>query len=126
MKPNKELKKKLLQGAERNKISFEIEFDDYIKSLKLSRSVEGIMKAKQSFLINLIKKIPLGMANCYFCLLTSSILGFNSCNNCQWSKFHGGTCCTPNSDYHKIQDLRFQLQGAIEWLYYKGEKYKEV
>ena len=125
MRPNKEIKKKLIQTANRGKIEFEIEFDDYIKALKLSRSVEGIMRAKQSFLTNLVKNLPLGTSNCYFCLLHEPIPGFGSCNNCQWSKFHG-TCCTPDSDYHKIEDLRMQLKGAIEESYYKGEKYKEV
>ncbi|GAI26271.1 unnamed protein product, partial [marine sediment metagenome] len=92
--------------------------------LNLSRSVEGIMKAKQKLLINILKNMPLGTSNCYFCLLNSPILGFDGCKTCQWGKFHGGTCCTPNNDYHKIQDLRLELQGAIEELYYKGEKYK--
>lgn len=120
MKPNQEIKKKLIQGANRNKIDFEIEFDDYIKAIKSARSVEKIMVAKQELVINMIKNLPLGVANCYFCLQR-----LNRCKDCQWSKYHKD-CCELDGDYRIIQDLRKQLKVAIGELYYKGEKYKNV
>ncbi|GAJ14393.1 unnamed protein product [marine sediment metagenome] len=122
MKPDKEIKKKLIQGANRNKIDFEIEFDEYIKAIKSARSVEKIMIAKQTLLINMIKNLPLGVLNCYFCLCKNLPFGGN-CTTCPWAKYHS-QCSIFNSDYRIIQDLREQLKGAIGELYYKGEKYK--
>lgn len=120
MKPNQEIKKKLIQGANRNKIDFEIELDNYIEAIKSARSVEKIMIAKQTLIINMITSLPLGVANCYFCLES-----YSSCTDCQWAKYHKD-CCKPNGDYRRIQNLRSQLTVAIRECYYRGEKYKNV
>lgn len=123
MKPNKEIIEKLLRNLEYCHAEFNDIFSEYSQKLKTAESIERVMVAKQSFLLSITKNIPLGTANCYFCLQYSPRIGFEGCKNCQWGKVHG-TCYTQNSDYLKIQNLRVEFQKAIEELYYKGEIYK--
>lgn len=124
MKPNKEIKKELIQAGKDTKMRYDIICEDYIKSLRLARSVEKIMIAKKRLLMSIVGNLPLGISNCYFCLLKSvRNLGF-TCETCQYAKYHGD-CGDENGDYHKIQSLNTELRKVV-MEYYRNEKYKNI
>ena len=96
-------------------------FDRYVRQLNLARSVEGIMRAKQRFLVDLSCALPTDSGDCYFCVLQK-----NSCWGCEYSGHHGKCMDNNLSDFSKLRIAKQELINVLRNAYYKGEKYKEV
>ena len=121
MRHDSRIKKKLVVGIKEAKQTYIEIFNEYIKELNLARSVEGIMKAKQRFLVDLSCALPTDSSDCYFCVMLQV-----ECRNCEYAKYHGRCVDNTSSDFAK---LRLAKQGLINVLrndYYKGEKYNET
>lgn len=121
MRHDLETKRKLMVNIGETKQIYIRIFDKYIKELNLARSAEGIMKAKQKFLVDLSCALPTNSGDCYFCLLYSV-----NCNLCEYVKHHGRCCYNSNSDFAKLRLAKQELIDVLRKSYYKGEKYNEA
>ena len=123
MKVDKIVVDRLVENLKRNRDNIFDIYTSYIEDIEDAGSVEEIMKVKQDLLVELVDKLPLFNAVCYFCLLQSR-LGLMNCEKCMYGKIHG-ICMNKNSDYGKIIDMKDRFIDVISSLYYKGEKYKK-
>lgn len=84
-----------------------------------AESIEDIMRYKRDMLLHYVKSMPLGIDQCYFCLLYWLD---DDCESCEYSTVHG-VCDDNGSDYREIDMLWNKLMKAIEEKYYRGESY---
>jgi len=89
----------------------------YITKINEAETVEDIMRYKKEMLIDYLDNMPIGICDCYFCLLYQ-----DDCKGCKYGKIHG-FCNDDGSDYEEIHRLRNKLRTAVEERYYRGETY---
>lgn len=95
----------------------------YLRKIKEAESVEDIMFLKRDMLLHYVKSMPVGIEQCYFCLLHwLDDCEPCECGVCEYGVVHG-VCDTPDSDYREIYMLWNELMKAIEEKYYRGESY---
>jgi len=122
MRIDETIREKLLdyfKGMKKLHISY---LETWEKCIRISETVEELMRQKREILINLLNELPIGHTQCYFCLLREYKAAFASCYYCPYAKYHG-VCIHRGSDYARISELLKRLKYEISTFYYKGEKY---
>lgn len=123
MKVVKKVKEALIENIKHWKVVIDICIEDCLEKIKKAETVEEIMQAKQTLLLDMIRFLPLQGNFCYFCIaLEKDIIA--SCKKCPYAKIHG-ICDRPDSDFSKIIRVKNDLLSSVENLYYSGEKYDE-
>lgn len=120
MEVDKDVQEQLVENLEDWVKGLHRDVKYYIEKISEAETVEDIMLFKKDMLARYVKSIPLGIDQCYFCLLHC-----DDCEApCEYAAVHG-ICDTPDSDYREIDKLWNELIRAIEEKYYMGESYSE-
>jgi hypothetical protein len=130
MKINEETRKSLIESFKRDKKEFDEIFKTVILETKAASSVEEIMVAKKMLLIKLLRGLPLGRSECYFCTDDDT---FKSCKECLYGKAHG-ICCEGDDarekkikipTYDKITNLQEKMVEVIRHEFWYGTEVKK-
>lgn len=118
MKVDKDVREQLVKNLEDWLDGLHRVMKYQIEKINEAETVEDIMRYKKDMLAHYVKYIPVGIDQCYFCLLH----WLDDCEPCQYGVIHG-VCDSAGSDYREIDMLWNKLIRAIEEKYYKGESY---
>jgi len=93
---------------------------NWINKIREAGTVEDIMRHKKGMILEYLDSMPIGINECYFCLLHNA----DECEEapCEYGAIHG-FCNNNDSDYEEIRKLREKLRTAVEERYYRGESY---
>ena len=116
MEVDEKVRSWLVEGFERWRDEIVWIIDTRIGDMKDANTVEELTRVKRDLLIELVKRLPLGYFECYFCLAGKK------CYECKYAKYHS-KCSDENSTYDRIRKARNKLIVELE-KYYQGETYE--
>jgi len=120
LEPNKAIQEWLVENLTDWLDSLYDSMRRWVDKINEAETVEDIMMYKKSMLVEYVNSMPIGINECYFCLLYQA----DDCEEvpCEYGVVHG-FCNDEGSDYEEIRKLREKLKQRIEERYYRGESF---
>lgn len=112
---DKAVVKKVIYELNENKNDMVHNLEIILDDMSKVRSVNGIMKLKKQFMIDVLDGIPLDVGSCYFCVYGAFPRG--GCGDCAYGKTHG-VCGNDDAAYTKIESASEKLRDLINDTYW--------
>lgn len=107
---DKAVVKKVIDELNETKNDMVNKLETTLDAMSNVRSVNGIMKLKKQFMIDVLAGMPLDVGSCYFCVYGAFPRG--GCGDCTYGKTHG-VCGNDDAAYTKIENASEELRDLI-------------
>ena len=111
---DREVAMNVADDLEDTKIDLALKLYTLTQKIRKALSIDGVMKAKKMFMLELLDAVPLNVDSCYFCQVHYDALG---CKNCSYAKIHG-SCLSKGSTFLQLEGKVDELRNLIDKTYW--------